>query len=815
MRLDNNKIALIIVMFALLSLAGNLFVWMKITGNLTVGKASLGRVGVCIDRPPTLGSITDKTAIAGSNFTHQVIATDSGNPIYYYGRTSQAAGKANLTSFFISRTSGLINFTPLENETGTYTVLIWATHGLCGNISNSSTTFSLEIFPPNRVPYWINYTRNFNLTEDILFTVNLSSFVVEPNNESINFTHNSTSAIFPSFDFNIYGLINFSANDSDVGFHSMNITVRDERNAANSSGFNFTVLNVNDAPLLGIIPDMQTCEDANFLYQAAATDEDLLIPVRYRTESLHFYDNTALFVINENTGQIDFTPNSLQANVYSIRVYVSDEEASDFKDFALNIISTNDAPVMQHIGAKTVYINSSLNYTAYASDEEDGDTPGALRFNSTFTSGTTFFTINAATGNINFSANATINGTYAVRICVTDLGFTAPANISFCNQTAAPKNACENVSFTITLENHAPNITSYYPENRIQSITEGESITFNATAEDEDGTTPSILWYKNDIFILANSTYTFSTSSGAAGAYNVTALATDGLLNDTVVWNVTVNSAPIVSTAVSGGGGGGGGGCTEQWICTDWSLCQNASTPDSIAILGNIYETVISNCSSLLSGECGFQTRSCFDKANCRSTSKQPKEMQVCAFTLLPDCYDSILNCHDGMCEVLPDCGGPCKPCTTCSDGIQNQGEDWIDCGGPCKACALGYPRAPKCGDEKCELAEIFSCRHDCGLFQFILAITLILAALAVAITRKEMQLLKSKEEEKDIKRKRALLNSFIERTKKAISEKDITLARHYYTQTRSLYDALPQREKRKYYNRIMKLYSGIGRLRE
>ena len=48
-------------------------------------------------------------------------------------------------------------------------------------------------------------------------------------------------------------------------------------------------------------------------------------------------------------------------------------------------------------------------------------------------------------------------------------------------------------------------------------------------------------------------------------------------------------------------------------------------------------------------------------------------------------CYDGIRNCHHGSCESGIDCGGPCKPCPSCFDGIQNQGEEGIDCGGPCE----------------------------------------------------------------------------------------------------------------------------------
>jgi hypothetical protein len=50
-------------------------------------------------------------------------------------------------------------------------------------------------------------------------------------------------------------------------------------------------------------------------------------------------------------------------------------------------------------------------------------------------------------------------------------------------------------------------------------------------------------------------------------------------------------------------------------------------------------------------------------------------------------------TCSDGMQnqgEEGIDCGGPCPACPTCSDGIQNQNETGIDCGGPCPACPVG-----------------------------------------------------------------------------------------------------------------------------
>jgi len=54
-----------------------------------------------------------------------------------------------------------------------------------------------------------------------------------------------------------------------------------------------------------------------------------------------------------------------------------------------------------------------------------------------------------------------------------------------------------------------------------------------------------------------------------------------------------------------------------------------------------------------------------------------------------PSCFDGIKNCHDGDCEEGVDCGGPCKACPSCNDGIQNQGETGVDCGGPCPPCKI------------------------------------------------------------------------------------------------------------------------------
>src|SRR3989344_2141000 len=153
---------------------------------------------------------------------------------------------------------------------------------------------------------------------------------------------------------------------------------------------------------------------------------------------------------------------------------------------------------------------------------------------------------------------------------------------------------------------------------------------------------------------------------------------------------------PVASSSGSSGGGGGGGGatssllrnqCNESRVCTEWNVCQNLETSfEGKTISGGDYLLFKSNCTAngFNYSNCGFQTRTCNVIDLCNNLSIAPLQSQSCQYVENPSCSDDVKNCHDGKCEVLTDCGGPCMACATCSDGIKNQAEKGIDCGGPC-----------------------------------------------------------------------------------------------------------------------------------
>ncbi|RME53783.1 hypothetical protein D6783_00880 [Candidatus Woesearchaeota archaeon] len=87
---------------------------------------------------------------------------------------------------------------------------------------------------------------------------------------------------------------------------------------------------------------------------------------------------------------------------------------------------------------------------------------------------------------------------------------------------------------------------------------------------------------------------------------------------------------------------------------------------------------------------------------------------------------------HNGKEEGV-DCGGPCEPCPSCTDGVRNQGEEGVDCGGPCSPCASCYDNTLNQGEHYTDCGG--PCR-PCNLLDFLkhYLFTTILFFLAIAI---------------------------------------------------------------------------------
>ncbi len=565
---------------------------------------------------------------------------------------------------------------------------------------------------------------------------------------SVNFTDNTSI-------FNITsdtGIVSFTPGNDNVGVHSVMIAAtettcnsfHDEIHAT------FNITNRNDPPyLISIVLEnvsspgtnttyyfdtmsgpVELWEDETYNMSIIADDPDLYLPPPY-AELLEYFVGPPgiLFILDNDTGTAQFTPLQFEVGSYQFKFTVIDEEPesdeSDFIDFV--VYNVNDPPVLENKTMLTIRTaDSGLPfYLDVNATDEELDTlfynVTFLECNQTFRNATeqncTIFYMDTSSGVIDFTPLLIDVGNYTLNYTVND------GNGGWDWHTG---------NFTVVeIENHAPNITDWQPFEYNVTIYEGRSQDFNITVVDPDSGTNTVSteWLINGQVVAQDVyTYVLNTSYDDSGVYNITVIANDGHyalpLSDSHEWNLIVLDRKPPTPSKRGGGIFGGAPCIENWRCTVWSECPKD----------------------------GVQTRTCIDLSDCGRPENAPWQTRHCMYTPNPTCFDGLENCHDGACEILTDCGGPCSPCPTCSDGILNchvngQCEENVDCGGPCKPC-IEPPMVAVCGNGVCEAGELYDCTEDCFDFWIdimifvVILVLLIITSILLYIYRKETVLL-------------------------------------------------------------------------
>jgi len=449
------------------------------------------------NRKPTLDPIGDLTAIQGTAFTKQLTASDPDG--------EDTLTFTDDTSLFNIGSSGLINFTPGPGDVGVHNVTITVSDG---NGGTDNETLVVAVKNTNDAPTIDTYypsSSTPSMTEGTVQTFNITTSDADGTTPTVKWYLDTVyKALGPKYTYN--------ANYTSKGTHTVKVTVSDGIETV-SRTWSLTVSDNNRAPVLSAIPTLQATEDSKFTYTITATDQDT-------DNTLVYTDNSPLFNIGILTGKISFTPTQSAVGLNTVKVYVADGTTKVSKTFILNVSNVNDVPVLTPIGALTAVEGNAFTYTASATDD-DSDTL-------TFSDNSDLFNINASTGLISFTPTTSDSGTYNVRITVTD----GNGGEDF-----------EDITLTVLNTNQAPSVTPVNPTEQNTSIKEDSQVTFNATASDPDGTTPGIKWLLDGNLVGTGASYTFkgNFTESNAGNYNVTVLATDGLLYDTYEWNLTVN----------------------------------------------------------------------------------------------------------------------------------------------------------------------------------------------------------------------------------------------------------------------------------
>lgn len=474
-----------------------------------------------------------------------------------------------------------------------------------------------------------------------------------------------------------------------------------------SKSVTFTIEVENSAPVLGYIEEeILTCEGERLDYSFNASDidgDDLTADIAPRNPFYISYlgrKNQTVHLFSVISGTLRKNHIGTKEHTISVKDNYNSTCCVDTKDVNITVIEINNPPVMQEIGAQTVWTrgeNSRFYYQAIVSDIEDGNSSeGRLKFNISFEGSEDLFGI-GNTGFMDYTPKLSEVGVYNILVCVTDNHLDEESvhqNISICEGNASPGFDCNDFSLTITNENRPPRILNYTPYEENFTIDGTATAEFSVEVYDPDGAIPDINWYvdgklKRHTERNSSDEFNYIFGCNVMGAHNITIVATDGLLSDSMTWNVSLNLV-VCPPEKPSGGGSIGGYCIEKWVCDEWGICQNLRKSFNIGLVSQkdyFYFNEICLQKILEETSCGFQIRDCRDLNECNNSvfrEEKPVEIQACHFVEDPGCFDGVKNCHSGGCELMVDCGGPCPPCPTCSDGIQNQGEEGIDCGGPC-----------------------------------------------------------------------------------------------------------------------------------
>ena len=208
-------------------------------------------------------------------------------------------------------TSALFSFTPSQADVGTQRIRVTVS-----DVKGASnyTDFSLTITDINNAPVLQTIASPQIVKINRSFSMQLNA--TDSDNDNLNFTHNASATAFPNFLMNLTGFINFTANASDLGNHSVNITVWDiTAIPKHDSQTVFFIVTYNRPPII-IPPGMQFAEeDEEFYLQIVAVDPD--------NDTVVFYSNSTVINLT-SSGVINFTPNGSQVGLHSIYINATD-----------------------------------------------------------------------------------------------------------------------------------------------------------------------------------------------------------------------------------------------------------------------------------------------------------------------------------------------------------------------------------------------------------------------------------------------------------------------------------------------------------
>ena len=305
------------------------------------------------------------------------------------------------------------------------------------------------------------------------------------------------------------------------GAYSVKVTVTDVLGGKDTKNLDLKINHINRPPVMNQVAAQSGDEGQKLSFNVEISDPDKEDQNRL-TVTAEGTPQGAVF--NAQGRSFAWTPTFDQSGEYKVTFKVADAAGlSDSKTAAITVKNVNRKPALGQLANQKGTENQAITFTATATDQDKEDANKVTLSADGLPDGASF-----SGGKFTWTPNYDQAGDYTVTVKAKDgegLEDSKAVTISVSNVNRAPKLG--------GLSN--------------QSAKEGESVTFSASASDEDKNdklTFSMTGAPAGASMSADGSFSWTTAVGQAGTYTVTVKVTDGTASDTKTCTITVEKAP-------------------------------------------------------------------------------------------------------------------------------------------------------------------------------------------------------------------------------------------------------------------------------
>ncbi|TRX60101.1 tandem-95 repeat protein [Fulvivirga sp. M361] len=161
--------------------------------------------------------------------------------------------------------------------------------------------------------------------------------------------------------------------NENLGAHQVTIVIEDAAEATDTQSFSITADNINDPPVFESTPITSIQEDALYQYNVEVTDPDVGDDLTLVSISIPAW---LTFEVSEDvngSGALTGTPSNADVGFHDIRLQVTDIRGqSVFQDFRIEVVNTNDAPVIISTPVLQAAEDFEYNYKLVVTDDDTG-----------------------------------------------------------------------------------------------------------------------------------------------------------------------------------------------------------------------------------------------------------------------------------------------------------------------------------------------------------------------------------------------------------------------------------------------------------